>query len=147
MEIRRLGPADTALLLAAAPLLDRPPQREAARAFLADPRNYFLLATVDNTPAGFIRAHALAQFDTPRPQFFLYEIGVDPAFRRRGIARALIETLHDHARALGAEEDFVLTNPSNGPALALYRATGGVQDEEEAIVFTYPFPTPPIAPA
>jgi aminoglycoside 6'-N-acetyltransferase I len=147
MEIRRLGPDDTALLLTAAPLLDRSPDREAARAFLADPRNYFLLATVDGHPAGFIRAHALAQFDTPRPQFFLYEIGVDPAFQRRGIARALIETLHDHARALGAEEDFVLTNPSNGPAMALYRATGGVQDEEEAIVFTYPFAKPPIAPA
>lgn len=139
MEIRRLGPADDAPLLAAAPLLDRPPHPEAARAFLADERNYFLLATVDGAPAGFIRAHALAQFDTPCPQFFLYEIGVDPAFRRRGIARALIDTLHDHARALGAEEDFVMTNPSNGPALALYRATGGVQDEEEAIVFVYPF--------
>jgi ribosomal protein S18 acetylase RimI-like enzyme len=142
MEIRRLAPDDTDLLMAAAPLLDRPPHREAARAFLADAHNYFILATVEGEPAGFIRAHALDQFDTPRPQFFLYEIGVDPAFQRRGIARALIETLHHHARALGAEEDFVITNPSNGPAMALYRATGGVQDEEEAIVFVYPFADP-----
>ncbi len=36
----------------------------------------------------------------------------------------------------------MITNPSNDPAIALYRATGDVQDEEDAIVFTYPFPDP-----
>ena len=112
MEIRRLGPDDLDLLLAAAALYDRPPHREAAERFLADPRSYFLLASVGDEPAGFVRAHLLHQFDSPRPQCFLYEIGVDPPFQRRGIARALIETLHTLARALDAEEDFVITNPS-----------------------------------
>ncbi|CAA9556082.1 MAG: Ribosomal-protein-S18p-alanine acetyltransferase [uncultured Thermomicrobiales bacterium] len=138
MEIRRLGPADEALLLGAAPLLDRPPLAEAARAFLADPLSYFLLASVEGQPAGFIRAHELRQFDSPRPQFFLYEIGVDPEFQRRGIARALIAELHALARARDAEEDFVLTNPGNEPAMALYRATGGVRDEEDVVMFVYP---------
>ncbi len=142
MEVRRLTTADLTLVLDAAYLYDRPPDATAATAFLADPRNYLLLGLVEGQPAGFIRAHALAQIDTVRPQFFLYEIGVDPAFQRRGVARLLIEELHQLARELDAKEDFVITNPSNTAAMGLYRATGGVPDEEESIVFTYPFAPP-----
>lgn len=142
MEIRRLGPADVPLLLTASHLFDRPPDPVAAAAFLADPHSHLLLSTVDGVPAGFIRAHTLLQVDSVRPQFFLYEISVDPPYQRQGIARTLITALHDDAHQAAAEEDFVLTDRGNLPAMALYQATGGVEEGEDTVMFVYPFPHP-----
>ncbi len=139
IEIRRLGPDDEERVLEAAHLFDRPPHPEAVRAFLADPRSYLLVAYVDDQPAGFIRAHALQQLDTPRPQMLLYEIGVADAFQRRGVARGLIAELAALCRAIDAEEMFVITNGSNHAAMELYRSTGGRREAEDDVVFVYAF--------
>src|SRR5262245_41726820 len=117
MEIRRLGPGDEVLAMQAAPLYDRPPHPDAVRAFLADPLSILIVAYLDGEPAGFIRAHELRQFDSRRPQMFLYEIGTEPRFQRRGVARALIAELETLSRASDAEEIFVVTNEENGPAM------------------------------
>ncbi len=137
MEIRRLGPGDEAHVILAAALFDRPPHEEAVRRFLDDPHSYLLVAYDDMQPAGFVRAHALAQLDTPKLQMFLYEIGVDPAFQRRGIARALIAALEAICREHEFEEMFVITNASNHAAMELYRSTGGHREAGDDVVFVY----------
>jgi ribosomal protein S18 acetylase RimI-like enzyme len=139
MEIRRLGPGDGALVAQVTPLFDRPPHAAAVRAFLADPQSYLLVAYVDDQPAGFIRAHALRQLDTPRPQVLLYEIGVAPAFRRRGVARGLIGQLKGLCQACDADEIFVITDAANHPAMEVYGSTDGRREAPDAAVFVYPF--------
>ena len=69
-------------------------------------------------------------------EMFLYELGVDDAFRGRGIATALVEALAAHARGLGCHGMWVLTEEDNAVARRTYRAAGGAEDR----------PRRPIAP-
>jgi ribosomal protein S18 acetylase RimI-like enzyme len=80
----------------------------------------------------------LLQTRTPRPQFFLYEIGVAPSARLRGVGKALVERMLDYARRWGCEEAFVLTSPSNRAAVALYRSTGGRTETPGDRMYVYP---------
>ena len=56
---------------------------------------------------------------------FLNELGVDEAYRRRGVATALLERLTEVCRDRGCGEMFVLTEPDDEPADATYRKSGG----------------------
>ncbi len=51
-------------------------------------------------------------------------LGVAPAARRQGIARALLEDLFARAHALGASSVVLEVAADNSPALALYESTG-----------------------
>jgi GNAT superfamily N-acetyltransferase len=54
----------------------------------------------------------------------LQEMFVDPAFRRRGIARRLIAEVEAHARRLGVPRVLVSANASNPESCGAYRASG-----------------------
>ena len=51
---------------------------------------------------------------------YLQDLFIDPALRRRGIARALIEAVAKAALARGAERLYWLTQENNAAARALY---------------------------
>lgn len=51
-------------------------------------------------------------------------IVVDPAWRRQGVARRLLDALVDAARARGADQLFLEVREGNEPALTLYRDIG-----------------------
>ena len=140
MRTERMRPGDEQRVLAAADLFDRPPDEQATRAYLADDRNYLLLSFADDGIAtGFVRGTALGRLEGPERQMFLYEIGVDPAYQRRGIATALIRALEQICRDEGFGEMFVFTNRSNTAAMRLYASTGGQteSDDEQMFVWTY----------
>ena len=139
VRIKRLTPADTAELLAAATLFDSPPVEEAARRYLADDHSVFLLAYQGPDAAGFVRGTLLPQIETTRPQLFLYEIDVAAAYRRRGIARALVKALGAIAQEAGCNEMFVFTNRSNDAGMRLYATTGGVTEADDEQMFVYNF--------
>jgi ribosomal protein S18 acetylase RimI-like enzyme len=129
IRIRRLTADDVPSVLEAASIFDRPPQEAAVRAYLADERNVFLLASADRSPAGFLRATELLQLDSPRKQMFLYEIAVAEPCRRRGVGRSLVNELLRYCKERGFEEIFVFTgDPSNEAAAGLYRSTGAVTE-------------------
>jgi ribosomal protein S18 acetylase RimI-like enzyme len=123
MDIRALGPGDEDAVRAAAILFDSPPLAEATSAFLHDPRHCLLLAYEDGQPAGFVSGVEMTHPDKGT-EMFLYELGVDEAFRRRGIATALVTTLRDLAVARGCYGMWVLTDHDNEAALATYRRAG-----------------------
>lgn len=137
MRILQLRPANVDWLLRSSALLDDPAERTAARAYLRDPANLFLLAVERDEAVGFLRATALRQPHTRRPQMFLYEIAVLPKAQRRGIARALIQRLIRYCRNRGFEEIFVFTSPNNRPAVRLYRSTGGVTETDADRMYVY----------
>jgi GNAT superfamily N-acetyltransferase len=68
-----------------------------------------LLAEVDGRPAGsclFVREEIDPQHDlTP----WLAALFVAPAFRKRGIASALVRAIEQHARSVGCDELFLYT--------------------------------------
>ncbi len=54
----------------------------------------------------------------------LLDLGTDPAFRRRGLARALLNALFARANAAAVSALYLEVRPSNAAALSLYRASG-----------------------
>jgi len=67
---------------------------------------------------GFILARALAG------EAEILTVTVGPGWRRRGLARALVEAAANAARTLAAEALFLEVAADNGPAIALYRQAG-----------------------
>jgi ribosomal-protein-alanine N-acetyltransferase len=70
---------------------------------------------------GMILARAIAD------EAEILTLGVVPAARRQGIARALVDEAALHANALGAVRFFLEVSTSNLAAQALYRRAGFVQ--------------------
>lgn len=133
MDIRRLGPADAALLASASHLFDGPTQPAATARFLAEAGHHLLLALVDEVPAGFVSGVETTHPDKGT-EVLLYELAVDPAFQRRGIGRALVEALAALARERGCYAMWVLTDADNAAALATYRAAGAGQAEPSVML-------------
>jgi ribosomal protein S18 acetylase RimI-like enzyme len=131
MDIRRITSSDA--VVAAGHLFDDAPREDATRAFLADDRHHLLIAYVDDEPAGFVSG-----VETIHPdkgvEMFLYELGVDDAYRRRGIATALIEHLIGLARERGCTGVWTGTEKDNAAALATYRRADAELDFDTVAV-------------
>ena len=58
------------------------------------------------------------------PDLYLDNLGVAPAWRRRGIGRALVEAARQEARRRGCRELWLAAEPDNDEARAFYTALG-----------------------
>jgi ribosomal protein S18 acetylase RimI-like enzyme len=96
-----------------------------------------VVATADGEVVGMATGIAYVHPDKPLA-LFVNEVGVSGRFRRRGIGRQLVAAILERGRQLGCVEAWVATEAGNAPARALYRASGGVEDEEPAVVYVYP---------
>ncbi|MDP9795613.1 ribosomal protein S18 acetylase RimI-like enzyme [Catenuloplanes nepalensis] len=123
MDLRWLSPGDEDALVAASPLFDDAVSADGARRFLAAPGHHLCVAYLDGRPAGFVSGVQMTHPDKG-VEMFLYELGVDEEFRRRGIGAALSAALADRARDLGCYGMWVLTDHDNEAALRTYRAAG-----------------------
>jgi ribosomal protein S18 acetylase RimI-like enzyme len=92
--------------------------------FLADSRNYLVVAVADNRVVGSLRGYALQPPHRHEPQFLLYEVDVRPECQNRGIGSALVNAFINEARSAGALEIWVLTAESNQPAMTMYANCG-----------------------
>lgn len=85
---------------------------------LLDSPGGFALMVEGADPMGFILCRAIAG------EAEILTIAVDPAFRRKGLARALVEAAAAAARLAGAEAMFLEVADDNAAALRLYEAAG-----------------------
>jgi ribosomal protein S18 acetylase RimI-like enzyme len=122
--IRRLGPGDDAVV---ARLATYPGPADRSE-LLADPRAFFLVAFDEDEPVGFVLAHELPRRHGDASHLFVYDLEVAETHRRRGIATALLGELAALARERGIASGFVLTEPDNDAANALYRSVGGANE-------------------
>ena len=118
-----LGEANFDAILAAGHLFDRPPQEAWTRRFLATPGHHLLLAFVGEAAAGFITGVEMTHPDKGT-EMFIYELGTQEEFRRRGVGIALVRGLVEVARTRGCYGIWVETDPDNHAALATYRSAG-----------------------
>lgn len=124
VEIRPLGPGDDVVLGRVADgVFDHAIDPRLAGEFLADPRHHLFVAIDEGTVVGMVTGVDYVHPDKPR-QLWINEIGVAPSHQRRGIARALLDAMLAHGRALGCIEAWLGTEDSNEAANALYRAAG-----------------------
>lgn len=106
-------------------------------AFLVAPNNLLLLAAADGEPRGFQTAHRLQRPDRRGADVLIDDVAVTTAHRRRGIGARLIGAVTAWAQEVGADEVWALTDRGNAPAMALYAATGGSEDDSDTVMFTY----------
>jgi ribosomal protein S18 acetylase RimI-like enzyme len=106
-----------------------------AEAFVAEQlqravtRFFIARDNAQNAALGFV--HLIPSLGTlaMRPIWYLEDLFVIPAARRRGIARALMLRAEQLARETGAERLTLSTAHDNHTAQALYRSLGYVRDE------------------
>ena len=113
--------------MAAGHLFDDPPRREATERFLAEETHHLLIAYEDDVPAGMVTGVEMTHPDKGT-EMFLYELGVDEAFRGRGLGQSLVRALVALARERGCYGMWVLTEEDNDAALVTYQRAGGVRE-------------------
>ena len=109
-----------------------------ARAFLANPANYLIIAEVDGDLAGFVLAYRLERLDRAARQLFVYEVAVARPYQRQGVGTALMQFIRDLVRAEKLMEAFVFTSRDNTPAIDLYAGTGAAVEGDASLCFVYP---------
>ena len=128
VTVRRLGPGDEDVVRTLA-------EREPQTALLGDERTIFFAAFDGAEPIGFAFGYELPRRHGRPSILFVYELDVDEAWRRRGIATRLMTELFRVAKSRGIGEGFVLTEPDNAAANALYESLGGVRSD--AVMWDY----------
>ena len=104
----------------------------ATQAFVAsrlrDRATTFYIAVVDEAPAGFMQL--LPAFDTLglMPAWILEDLFVAPAYRKRGVASALLAHAEHIGRAGGASRILLSTAHTNETAQRVYVAHGYEHD-------------------
>jgi len=124
--VRRLRAGDEDVVRALA-------EHEPQTALLADDRTIFLVAFHGDEPVGFAFGYELPRRHGAPTILFVYEIEVDEAYRRQGIATRLLTELQ---RAAPAAASFVLTETDNDAANTLYESLGG--ERSEAVMWDFP---------
>lgn len=124
-------------VMAAGHLFDEAPSTDLTADFLARAGHHLLIASVDGEPAGFVSGVEIAHPDK-RVEMFVYELGVDEAFRRRGVATALLRALDDVAESLRCRGSWVITEPDNVEARATYAKVGA--EAETSVVYEWAVP-------
>lgn len=82
------------------------------------------IVEVDGTMAGFACLRLVPHLQGDAPYAELTDLYVDPPFRRRGVARALMTEVEAVAQAAGADEIVVITGFENDVAQDAYHAQG-----------------------
>jgi aminoglycoside 3-N-acetyltransferase I len=100
------------------------PDADYLRKLLAKDNVIALAAVQGEHVVGGLVAYELQKIEQQRSEIYIYDLAVDAAHRRRGIATVLIEALQPIARACGAWVVYVQADYGDEPAIALYTKLG-----------------------
>lgn len=137
--IRPLGPRDTALLGSMLTMFGAAfdevatygsarPGREYLERLLSSDYFIALVAVHGDDVVGGLAAYELRKFEQPRSEIYIYDLAVDHAHRRMGIATRLIAALQRMAADRGAWVIFVQADLGDEPAIGLYTKLGHRED-------------------
>jgi aminoglycoside 3-N-acetyltransferase I len=87
-----------------------------------------LVAVVEGKVVGGLAGYVLHKFERARAEFYIYDLAVDAAHRRRGIATALIERVKQLATERGIYVAYVQADYGDDAAIALYTKLGTRED-------------------
>lgn len=135
VEIRRLGRGDLTTLRQAnalfAEVFDdpdsyaaRPPDDAYLQRLLARDEFIAVAAWDGDAMIGALVAYELVKFEQQRSEIYIYDLAVRAAWRRQGVATALIDALKPIAADRGAWVIYVQADPPDAPAVALYEKLG-----------------------
>mgnify|MGYP002621285449 CR=1 FL=1 len=139
IEIQRLAAGDEALfrqlnIVFAVAFGDqesyaaKPPSDAYLTHLLAKDHVFVLVATDAGEVVGGLVAYELEKFEQERSEVYIYDLAVTEAYRRQGIATALIGKLRKVAAGRGAWVIYVQADHGDDPAIALYTKLGMRED-------------------
>ena len=139
MHLRTLGPADVAHLRAMLALfgeafadraayIDKQPDDEYLRGLLSSEVFIAVAAFDRSTIVGGLAAYVLPKFEQARSEIYIYDLAVEEAHRRKGVASALIAALRKLAVERGAHVIYVQADHGDDAAVALYTKLGKRED-------------------
>lgn len=135
IEIKRLSAGDAAILGRVADgVFDEAINAARRAAYLAEPGHHMFVAIAAGEVVGQAAAVVNRHPDKP-PELFIDEVGVAPAFQRRGIARKLLDAMLALGKDLECESAWVGTEHGNGPARGLYESFG--VSAESFVLYTF----------
>jgi aminoglycoside 3-N-acetyltransferase I len=95
---------------------------------LADGTFVAIAAFAGNVVVGGLAAYVLRKFEQPRAELYIYDLAVDEAYRRRGIATSMINELRNVALRRGVWVIYVQADYGDDAAVALYSKLGVRED-------------------
>jgi len=141
LTIKKLSPADLSLAKQLFIFFEEDegetatlPSDEYLKNLLAKNDYHVLVALEENTLAGGLTAYELL-LPAGFTELFLYEIAVKEEFRRKGIARRLVQELNALGKQRGCSETFVFTTPGEEAPSKFYASLGGRREATE--MFSY----------
>lgn len=139
MEIVRLSRETSALLSnVAADVFDEPVQQRFLEAFVNDARHVMFVAVESGQVVGMGSAVEYFHPDKP-PQLWINEIGVSPAFQRRGIGRAIVDALVNEAKARGCVFAWLGTAHDNVAGQACFASVKDVSAPQPFLLYEWEF--------
>lgn len=105
-----------------------PPSEAYLETLLAKDHVIALVALSDGRMIGGLVAYELDKFEQERREIYIYDLAVDEAHRRQGVATALIRHLGEIAAGRGAWVIYVQADYGDEPAIALYTKLGRRED-------------------
>jgi len=134
-----LGAADTQLLRSVlevfagafddhASYLGKPPSDEYLGRLLSSDTFIAIASVLEGQVIGGLAGYTLHKFEQERSEFYIYDLAVKEAFRRQGVATALIRELQSAAAKRGIHVIFVQADYGDDPAVALYTKLGTRED-------------------
>jgi GNAT superfamily N-acetyltransferase len=137
IEIRMLDRGDRTILNNAAPdVFDNSTDPTLVAEFLGDPRHHLAAAIDGDQIVGFASAVHYIHPDKSS-EMWINEVGVAPSHQGRGLGKAIMQTLLQHAQRLGCREAWVLTDRANHAAMRLYASTEGEESPQDHVMFTF----------
>lgn len=146
LSIRRVAPSDVALLEGILTTFGEAfadietysgarPSAAYLEGLLSSDSFIAIAALKSGTVVGGLAAYELKKFEQERSEIYIYDLAVASAYRRNGIATALIRELQGIATERGAYVIYVQADKSDPPAIALYSKLGA---REEVLHFDIP---------
>ncbi|MDG1708153.1 MAG: AAC(3)-I family aminoglycoside N-acetyltransferase, partial [Emcibacteraceae bacterium] len=89
---------------------------------------FALVAMKDDVVIGGLTAYELKKFERKRSEIYIYDLAVSNAYRRKGVASALIKELQPIALKRGAWVIYVQADSEDEPAVKLYETLGKRED-------------------
>jgi ribosomal protein S18 acetylase RimI-like enzyme len=137
IEIKLLGQGDEGILERVVPeVFDNVLNRAWTAEFLNDQRHHLAVALDEGLVVGMASAVHYLHPDKPT-ELWINEVGVAPTHWRQGIGQRLVNALLQLGRELGAKEAWVLTERDNTAAINLYQSTGGVNETDDTVMYTF----------
>jgi aminoglycoside 3-N-acetyltransferase I len=101
-----------------------PPSQAYLESLLAKEHIVGLVGLVGEEVVGGLVAYEFDKFEQERREIYIYDLAVAEAYRRRGVATALIRRLQAIAKERGAWVVYVQADHGDEPAIALYEKLG-----------------------